>query len=98
MPQSHALQPLSMCRQNFVRGRPENSLHQERTHAEWFSQSKCLELLPHVGISKFSLFQHEARVLSIIFCGVQNVSKNKKEKSIVNDPGVKIFTIHFSFL
>ena len=26
-------------------GRPENSLHQERTHAEWFSQSKCLETL-----------------------------------------------------
>ena len=38
-------QPLSMCRQNSVRGRPENSLHQERTHAEWFSQSKCLETL-----------------------------------------------------
>ena len=37
-------QPLSMCRQNSVRGRPENSLHQERTHAEWFSRSKCLEL------------------------------------------------------
>ena len=45
-------QPLSMCRQNSVRGRPENSLHQERTHAEWFSQSKCLELLPHVGINR----------------------------------------------
>ena len=39
MPQSHTWQPLSMCRQNFVRGRPENS--QERTHAEWFSHSKC---------------------------------------------------------
>ena len=23
------------------RGRLENSLHQERTHAEWFSHSKC---------------------------------------------------------
>ena len=31
-----AMQPLSMCRQNSVRGRPENSLHQERNHAEWF--------------------------------------------------------------
>ena len=45
-------QPLSMCRQNSVRGRPEKSLHQERTHAKWFSQSKCLELLPHVGINR----------------------------------------------
>ena len=45
-------QLLSMCRQNSVRGRPESSLHQERTHAEWFSQSKCLELLPHVGINR----------------------------------------------
>ena len=41
MPQSHTWQPLSMCRQNSVRGRPENSLRQERTHAEWFSHSKC---------------------------------------------------------
>ena len=44
MHQLHTWQPLSMCRQNFVRGRLEDSLHQE-----WFSQSKCLELLPHVG-------------------------------------------------
>ena len=29
--QSHIWQPLSMCRQNSIRGRPENSLHQERT-------------------------------------------------------------------
>ena len=52
MPQLHTWQPLSMCRQNSVRGQPENSLCQERTHAEWFSQSKCLELLPHVGIKR----------------------------------------------
>ena len=32
--QSHIWQPLSMCRQNSVRGRPENSLHQEKTHGE----------------------------------------------------------------
>ena len=51
-PSCNTWQPLSMCRQNSVRGRPENSLHQERTHAEWFSQSKCLELLPHVGINR----------------------------------------------
>ena len=31
--------PLSTCRQNSIRGQPENSLHQERTHA------KCLEHL-----------------------------------------------------
>ena len=42
MPQSHTWQPLSMCRQNSVRGWPENSLHQERTHAEWLSHSKML--------------------------------------------------------
>ena len=36
MPQLHTWQPLSMCRQNSVRDRPENSLRQERTHAEWF--------------------------------------------------------------
>ena len=45
MPQLHTRQPLSMCCQNSIRGQPENSLHQERTHAEWFSQCKCLELL-----------------------------------------------------
>ena len=28
--------PLSLWRQNSVRGRPENSLHQERSHAEWY--------------------------------------------------------------
>ena len=43
MPQSHTWQPLSMCHQNSVRGRPENSLCQERTHAEWSSHSKCSE-------------------------------------------------------
>ena len=37
----------SMCRQNSVWSWPENPLHQERTYAEWFSQSKRLELLPH---------------------------------------------------
>ena len=40
MPQSHTWQPLSMCCQNSVRGWPASSLHQERTHAEWFSHSK----------------------------------------------------------
>ena len=44
--------PGSHSVQNPVRGQPENSLHQERTHSEWFSQSKCLELLPHVGIKR----------------------------------------------
>ena len=34
-----------MCRQNSVSGRPENSLHQERTHAECFFHSKCSEHL-----------------------------------------------------
>ena len=34
-----------MCCQNSVRGRPENSLHQERTHAECFSQSKVSVLV-----------------------------------------------------
>ena len=29
-------QTLSMCHQNSVRGQPENSLHLERTHSEWF--------------------------------------------------------------
>ena len=43
MPQSHTWQPLSMCRQNSVWGWPENSLHQNRIHAEWFSHSKCSE-------------------------------------------------------
>ena len=41
MPQLHTWQPLSMCRQNSVRGRPENSLH----HAEW---------LPGVQLRHFS--------------------------------------------
>ena len=33
MPQSHTQQLLSMCHQNSIRGRPENSLQQKRTHA-----------------------------------------------------------------
>ena len=45
MPQSHTWQPLSMCHQNSIRGRLVNSLHQERTCAEWFSHSKCSEHL-----------------------------------------------------
>ena len=28
-----------------IRGRLENSLHQARTHAEWFSHSKCSECM-----------------------------------------------------
>ena len=40
MPQSHTWQPLNMCHQNSIRGRPENSLLQERTHAEWFCENK----------------------------------------------------------
>ena len=53
--QSPALTILCMCHQKSVRGWPENSLHQERTHAEWSSQSKCLELLPHVGIKRIQM-------------------------------------------
>ena len=50
MPQSHIRQPLSMCRQNSVRGRLENSLHQERTHPEWFfSLLNAESILPHTG-------------------------------------------------
>ena len=45
MPQSHTWQPLSICCQNLVRSWPENSIHQKRTHAEWFSHSKCSEHL-----------------------------------------------------
>ena len=48
MSQSHTRQPLSS-----VRGRPENSLLQERTHAEWFSHSKCLKL----EIKKFRCYE-----------------------------------------
>ena len=50
MPQLHHIwQPPSMCHLNSVRGRPENSLHQERTHAEWFFslqmlKASCLKL------------------------------------------------------
>ena len=47
MPQLHTWQPLSMCHQNSIRGLPKNSPYQERTHAEWFLFSKCLERLPH---------------------------------------------------
>ena len=43
MPQLHIWQPPSMCRQNSVRGRPENSLNQERTHAEWFFSLQMLK-------------------------------------------------------
>ena len=48
MPQSHTWQPLSMCYQNSIRGRPENSLCQERTHAECFfsleiNEFRCYE-------------------------------------------------------
>ena len=53
MPQLQTWQPRSMCCQNSVWDWPEKSLHQERTHAEWFSHSKCLELLPHVIVKRF---------------------------------------------
>ena len=42
MPQLHTWQPLSMCCENSVRGRLENSLHQERTCAEWFFSQHIL--------------------------------------------------------
>ena len=58
MPQSHTWQPLSMCRQNSIRGRPANSLHQERTHAEWFTHSKCSEhLASHWKINEFRCYE-----------------------------------------
>ena len=42
MPQLHTWQPLSMCCENSVMGRSENSLHQERTHDEWFFSQHML--------------------------------------------------------
>ena len=50
-----------MCIQKPVRGQTENSLHQERTHSEWFSQSKFLELLTHFGIKRDKVF-FEAKI------------------------------------
>ena len=47
MPQLHTWQPLSMCHQNFVRDRPENSLHQEKTHAVPLCEARAHVLLPH---------------------------------------------------
>ena len=46
MPQLHIWQALSMCDQNSVGGQLENFLHQERTHAEWFTHS-FLMIYPH---------------------------------------------------
>ena len=75
MAQLHTRQPLSMCRQNSVGGRPKNSLPQEGTHTE---STGCTSQVSRVqfpfsissiftsyNIYNSSLFQHEARVLSI---------------------------------
>ena len=48
----------AVCCQNLVGGWPESSLHQERTYAEWFSLSKCLELLPRVT----TIYMFEAKI------------------------------------
>ena len=46
-----------MCRQNSIRGWRENSLHQERTHAEWFSHylepNIFSTIYTHAGPSSF---------------------------------------------
>ena len=39
-------QPLSMCRQNSIKGRPENSLHHKRTS---FLTLNAQSILPHTG-------------------------------------------------
>ena len=52
MPQLHTWQPISVCRQNSIRGWPESSLIRREPMLSGFSQSKCLELLPHVGIKR----------------------------------------------
>jgi len=45
-PLSNIMQLMTSCISELW-SRPENSLHQERTHAELSSQSKSLKLLPH---------------------------------------------------
>ena len=46
MPQSHTWQLLSMCRQKL---HMENSLHQKKTHAEWFLTVNAQSILPHAN-------------------------------------------------
>ena len=52
MLQSHTWQPLRMCCQNPIRGQPENSLQQERTHAEWFLTQNA-----HTGKNEFRCYE-----------------------------------------
>ena len=53
--QLHTWQPLSMCHQNSVRGWLENSLHQERIHAECFLTRNAQSILPYVRSTPIKL-------------------------------------------
>ena len=54
MPQLHTWQ---YVHQNSVRGQPENSLHQERTNAEWFFLTlNAQSILPH-EIKEFRCYE-----------------------------------------
>ena len=58
MPQSHTWQPLSMCRQNSVRGQPENSLSGENPYWVALSHTELFFLILSVFFSCWVFFSH----------------------------------------
>ena len=83
MPQSHTWQPLRMRRQNSVRGQPENSLHQERTHAEQFTHSKCSEHLASRWKKKQLYTVHTVHRITVLL-SKSNTSETQTQPSYYN--------------
>ena len=75
MPQLHTWQSLSMCCENSVRGRSKNSLHQERTRAEWFFSQHILSgcQVCDWGI-QCHLYSSTLRVIRLEWCSRQRIS------------------------
>ena len=68
MPQSHTWQPLSMYRQNSVRGQPKNSLHLEKNpcwviFSLYIFRASCLTL----EIKDFRCYEVESKKASHLF-------------------------------
>ena len=90
----HTWQPLNMCCQNSVRGWPENSIHQERTHAELFCHSKCSEHF--VSCWKRRKLDCEGRWLSSCCDPVAENWQLKPELSWVRLPAFSLSSIFAS--
>ena len=78
MPWAYTWQPRSMCHQNLVRDWLENSLHQEITHVEWFSQSKTVK--NSCNKENSAILQQEILYL--------NTSKRKTKQQKIHKQGI----------